>query len=704
MKLVIVESPTKARTIGKFLGKDYEIKASMGHVVDLPKSKIGIDFEHDFAPLYEIVADKKQIIADLKSSAKSADQIILATDPDREGEAIAAHVAEMLGDKKGEFKRIVFHEITKEAIEEALKNPRTIDKNLVDAQTARRVLDRIVGYKLSPLLWKKVRRGLSAGRVQSVALRLIVEREREIEKFGKEKYWSLHVILSKAKDLDSSATPQNDNKTGTEFELVEINGEKIEVAKTFDLYDGQYKITKTSIDSEKKAQDLIRQLAEKTFTVADVLQKETKRGPAPPYTTSTLQQDAARRLYINGKRTMILAQKLYEEGYITYHRTDSVTISQAAIFSIINFVKKEFGEKYVPEKPRFYSAKQKLAQEAHEAIRPTKVQNSKSIIQNTLGKQYANLYGLIWRRAVASQMSDAIVESTAVIVDAKEVHLPGVPQAQHHLEGGKAYRLKANGSVLVFDGFLKVNPLGLADNRLPQFTKEEKLNLIDVLEKEHETLPPPRYNDASIIKTLEEKGIGRPSTYATIISTIESRQYILKEEGKFISTAIGIAVNDFLVKNFSDIDDIPFTASMEDHLDSIAHGEKEWVPMIRDFYTPFEKKLVEVEGAERVHIAVEQTNEKCPTCGSPLVIRTGRFGKFISCSTFPDCKFTKPFVEKTNFKCPKDGGDVIIKKTHRGRKFYGCSNYPKCDFAAWKLEDIHRNVILSPKGEGSKNS
>jgi len=667
MKLVIVESPTKARTIGKFLGKDYEIKASMGHVVDLPKSKIGIDFEHNFAPLYEVVADKKQIISELKTAAKSADRVILATDPDREGEAIAAHVADMLRSnekskvKNEKFNRIVFHEITKEAIEEALKNPREIDKNLVDAQTARRVLDRLVGYKLSPLLWKKVRRGLSAGRVQSVALRLIVEREREIEKFGKEKYWTISAFLSRQPKKDS-----------TEFELIEINGEKIEIQKTFDLYDGQYKITKTSIDSQEKALALADDLKTKTFKVADVLQKEAKRSPAPPYTTSTLQQDAAHRLGINGKRTMSLAQKLYEEGYITYHRTDSVTIGSNAMFAIINFVKKEFGAKYVPEKPRFYSVKQKLAQEAHEAIRPTKASVLGREVSNDLGGAYGKLYDLIWKRAVASQMSDAVVESTTVFVDA----LP--------------YKLKANGSVLIFDGFLKVNPLGLSDNRLPQFNVSEKLDLIDVLEKEHETLPPPRYNDASIIKTLEEKGIGRPSTYATIVSTIEGRNYIERIEGRFQPTTIGIAVNDFLVKNFSDIDDIPFTASMEDELDNIANGKIPWVPMMRDFYTPFEKKLIEVEGAERVHIAVEQTNEKCPTCGSPLVIRTGRFGKFISCSTFPACKFTKPFVEDTGLSCPKDGGKVVVKKTRKGRKFYGCSNYPKCDFASWKLEDIKK--------------
>lgn len=700
MNLIIVESPTKARTIGRFLGSDYEIKATIGHVVDLPKSKIGIDFEHDFKPMYETVADKKQIISELKSAAKSAERIILATDPDREGEAIASHVAELLTKDAKDIRensqnnsrglvRIVFHEITKEAIEEALKNPREIDKNLVDAQTARRVLDRLVGYKLSPLLWKKVRRGLSAGRVQSVALRLIVEREREIEKFGKEKYWTVSAFLSRQPRVSDvilgspdqiGTTPESKTDSGqarmtdksTEFELVEINGEKIEIQKAFDLYDGQYKITKTSVDSLDKAKKIVEDLKTKTFKVSDVLQKETKRSPAPPYTTSTFQQDAARRLGINGKRAMSLAQKLYEEGHITYHRTDSLNLSPSFVFSARNFIKKEYGGRYAPDKPRFYKTKQKLAQEAHEAIRPTNVGSRMSEIRVQMGNDGWRLYELIWRRAVASQMSDAVVESTTVIVDAQE-------------GGEDTYRLKASGSVLVFDGFLKVNPLGLSDNRLPKFTVSEKLNLIDVLEKEHETLPPPRYNDASIIKTLEEKGIGRPSTYATIISTIESRQYVEKQEGKFSPTAIGIAVNDFLVKNFSDIDDIPFTASMEDSLDEIANGKRQWVPMMKEFYTPFEKKLTEVEGAQRVKIAVEKTSEKCPNCGSNLVIRTGRFGKFLACSTFPACKFTKPFAEKTNLKCPKDEGDVVVKKTRKGRRFYGCSNYPACDFASWTL-------------------
>jgi len=664
MKLVIVESPTKARTISKFLGPDYIIRASMGHVMDLPKSKIGIDFEHGFAPLYEMVSDKKAIISDLKAQAKKASEIILATDPDREGEAIASSVAKILGDNKDEFKRIVFHEITKEAIEEALKTPRNIDRNLVDAQTARRVLDRLVGYKLSPLLWKKVRRGLSAGRVQSVALRLIVEREREIEKFAKEKYWTIAAILNKI-----------------EFELIEINNEKIESQKVFNLYDGQYKVTRTVIDNLQKALGVVKDLKTKTFVVSDVIKKQAKRSPGAPYTTSTLQQDASRRLGINGKRTMSLAQKLYEEGYITYHRTDSVTISSSAVLSIINFVKKEYGEKYAPSSPRRYSAKQKLAQEAHEAIRPTKAFVLGTEVSQSLGGAYGKLYDLIWRRAIASQMSDALIESTTVLVDANP------------------YKLKANGSVLVFDGFLKVNPSGMEDNKLPRFTQGEQLDLVSVLEKEHETLPPPRYNDASIIKTLEEKGIGRPSTYATIISTIEYRSYIERQEGKFSPTPIGTAVNDFLVTNFSDIDDIPFTAQMEDEFDQIATGQIKWAPMMKDFYAPFEKKLKEVEGADRIKISTEETNEKCPKCGLPLIVRSGKFGKFLACSGFPECKFTKAFTEETDQICPKDGGKIVIKKTRKGRKFYGCVNYPACTFAAWKLEDIKKVLPEPPESK-----
>jgi len=674
MNLVIVESPTKARTIGRFLGKEYDIKASMGHIMDLPKSKLGVDVDTDFSPLYEVVADKKKIIAELKASAKNASQIILATDPDREGEAISAHVKEVLMEdkklkiKSDKFVRIVFHEITKEAIEEALKHPGVVDENLVNAQTARRVLDRLVGYKLSPLLWQKVRRGLSAGRVQSVALRLIVEREKEIEKFAKQPYFTV------------SATLKNTKKISVVFALLEINDKKIESQNAYDLYDGSYKVTKTTIETEDQAQKIVQDLEKSGYTVSDVTEKEMRRSPQAPYTTSTLQQDASRRLGLAGRRTMSIAQKLYEEGFITYHRTDSTNIAVSAQTAMINYVKKEYGDKYVPEKPRVYATKQKNAQEAHEAIRPTKVGVSVAQVSQDLGAQFGKLYELIWRRALASQMSDAITESTSVLVDTVN---------REPSSTVNTYRLKANGSVLVFEGFLKINPQALADNRLPEFSVGEKLGMETVAKEFHETPPPPRYNDASLIKTLEEKSIGRPSTYATIISTIESRGYILRENARFSPTAVGIAVNDFLVKNFADIDDIPFTADMEDNLDLIAEGKKEWEPMIKSFYTPFEKKLEEVKGTDRVKIAVEETDEPCPECKEGhLVVRSGKFGKFLSCNRFPDCKFTKPLVEETNFLCPKDGGKVIVKKTRKGRKFFGCANYPNCDFAAWKLEDI----------------
>lgn len=680
--LVIVESPTKAKTISRYLGDEYDIKYSMGHIMDLPKSKLGVDVEHDFQPQYEVIEDKKKLITELKKAAKGAAQIILATDPDREGEAIAQNIKEVLegtSKKKDLFVRIVFHEITEEAIKEAAKHPRQVDENLVNAQTARRVLDRLVGYKLSPLLWKKVRRGLSAGRVQSVALRLIVEREREIEKFKKEPYWTIHALLTKQKEA------------AVEFNLIEIDQKKIESQESHDLYDGTYKVSKTVINTLEKAEEIVKELGTRQIVVADILEKQAKRSPSAPFTTSTLQQDASRRFGYSGKRTMSLAQKLYEEGFITYHRTDSTTLSPVAINQMRSFIEKEYGAKYIPEKPRLYLTKQKSAQEAHEAIRPTKITTSGETIEAELGRDYSKLYDLIWRRAVGSQMSDALIESTTVFADTKD-------------KGEHTYRLKANGSVLVFDGFLKINPQALQDTKLPKFVVGEDLDHEKIYQTEHETAPPPRYNDASIIATLEEKGIGRPSTYAGIIGTLVDRAYVERVEKRFEATAIGIAVNDFLVKNFSDIDDIPFTAQMEDSLDEVANGNMEWVKMMSDFYTPFEKKLVLVEGADRVKIEAETTDQKCPECGSPIVIRTGRFGKFYSCSTFPTCRFTKPFVEETTFMCPKDNGKVIVKKTRKGRKFYGCSNYPNCDFAAWKLEDIKGASKKSDNPEGENES
>ncbi len=697
-KLVVVESPTKARTISRFLGSGYEIMASMGHIMDLPKSKLGVDVDNGFRPQYEMMEDKKKILSQLKSFAKESPEVILATDPDREGEAIAAHVKEIIVGQQAKsnehkFQRIVFHEITKEAVEEALKNPREIDENLVDAQTARRVLDRLVGYKLSPILWSKVRRGLSAGRVQSVALRLIVERERAIERFKKERYYTVHAVLS--------------NGSQAEFELIEIDGKKIEFQESFAVYVGSYTVTKTSIDDETEAKKIVEDLNKSKFAVSNVIKKQAKRSPGPAFTTSTLQQEASRRFGLSGKRTMSLAQKLYEEGYITYHRTDSLFVSSGAVSSIRSYVQKSFGKNYIPEKPKFYKTKSKLAQEAHEAIRPTKIEVNYDKVAEALGKDFARIYDIIWKRAVASQMADAVIEQTSVIVTS----------------ANNKYTLKANGSVLVFDGFLKINQQALNDTILPDFKTGESLNPEKVEAREHESAPPPRYNDASLIAMLEEKGIGRPSTYATIISTIESRQYIERQEGRFFPTSVGIAVNDFLVSNFSTIDDVPFTAEMEDELDQIANGEKKWAPVIKDFYSPFEKTLEDVKQAARVKIEVEKTDELCPLDQGHLVVRIGRFGKFKACENFPACKFTKPFVEETNLICPKDGGKIILKKTKKGRKFYGCSNYPNCDFASWtkptpehverseipngndhreKLEDIKHPKESASKDESSK--
>ncbi len=666
--LVIVESPTKARTIGRYLGKDYEIRPSMGHVMDLPKSKLGVDVSDDFALEHEVLEDKKKIISELQKLAKEADSIILATDPDREGEAIASDVKNILSpgqkskSKSQKFMRIVFHEITENAIKEAFEHPREVDENLVNAQIARRVLDRLVGYQLSPILWKKIRRGLSAGRVQSVALRLIVEREKEIGKFIKESYWTIHALFARGND-------------STEFELLSIDNEKIEQSLAHVLYDGEYTITKSTIVSQEQADTLLSDIRKYIYIVTEVATRETKRSPYPPFTTSTLQQQAAQRFGYPGKRTMSLAQKLYEEGYITYHRTDSLTLSPEAIKQLRGYIEKTYGEKYLPTEPRLYFTKQKNAQEAHEAIRPTQIGRTPAIVSQDLGPQYGKLYELIWNRAIASQMPDALLESTTVYAESEN----------------KRYLFKTAGSVLIFDGFLRVTPQAFEDKRLPKFTTGERLDLREVRADAHETTPPPRYNDASLIKTLEEKGIGRPSTYASIISTLTDRTYIDREEKKFVPTSVGVAVNDFLVANFSTIDDVPFTASMEDNLDLVANGEKEWREMMKEFYKPFSQRLKEVENVDRVQIPVEETGEVCPECKQgQLVIRTGKFGKFFSCNQFPDCRFTKPFVEETNVLCPKDGGKVIIKKTKKGRKFYGCSNYPNCEFAAWKLEDIQK--------------
>ncbi len=644
MNLVIVESPTKAKTLSRFLGSDYSVEATMGHIKDLPKSELGIDIKDKFKPLYQPILKKAEIIQKIASHAKKAKKIFIATDPDREGEAIAAHVKDAIDGRKST--RIVFHEITKEAVEEAINHPRKIDRNLVDAQIARRVLDRLVGYKLSPLLWRKVRRGLSAGRVQTVVVRLIVEKEKEIKKFKPLEYWEI------------SATVKSKNRKTEEPFVVQLSkiGDK-----------------KAEIKSGQDAKKIVKDLEKADYKVFDVQKRQVVKNPYPPFTTSTMTQAGARIFGWSAKRTMSIAQKLYEKGLITYHRTDSTNIAETAINKVRNYIEKEFGEKYLPEKPRFYKTTSKVAQEAHEAIRPTNVNTEYQLKNSRYGKDEETLYRLIKNRFLACQMTASIYDETTIDVSAGN------------------YLLRASGQIMKFDGWRKVIPASKDSEQevvpLPEVIKDESLHLIKVDSLQKFTEPPARYNEASLIKTLEKLGIGRPSTYAPIITTIQVRQYVEKDEGKFTPTPVGVAVNDFLLDNFSDIFEYAFTAQMEDDLDKIANGEQKWVKEIRDFWTPFEKKLDKVgKKSKRVKIETEKLGKKCPECKKgELVIRIGRFGKFISCSRFPDCRFTDKFIEKAGFKCPKCKiGDAIIKKTSKGRKFFGCSRYPECQWASWR--------------------
>ncbi|MBI4066408.1 type I DNA topoisomerase [Candidatus Gottesmanbacteria bacterium] len=686
MQLIIVESPTKARTLTRFLGSNkYRVEATMGHIRDLPKSTLGVDIEHDFAPSYVIPRDRAKRVGELKRLAKMADAIILATDPDREGEAIAWHTASLLagGNKQkaiskkegttqsasrfsllaSRFQRIVFHEITEHAIKEALGAPREIDLKLVDAQQARRVLDRLVGYKLSPLLWQKLsRRWLSAGRVQSVAVRLVAEREREIEKFAKEEYWTIEGQF---------------NTTNTiQAQLVSKDAEKYEKMLTFNLFDGKYTTTSSTINTEQTANNIIADL-QSPYTVSAVDKKEVRRTPSPPYTTSALQQDASRRFGFSAKKTMQLSQKLYEEGIITYHRTDSVNLSEKFIGEARGFISTTYGTQYVADRARRYKTKSKLAQEAHEAIRPTNVtMTGEQFPTHTqeLNRDHHRLYDLIWKRAVASQAREAVFDSTTI-----------------RITSANGYLFEAQGSVIVFEGFLKI--LGRdanGDVELPDVTFGQTVTLVQATPTQHSTQSPPRYTEATLVKALEEKGIGRPSTYAPIISTIQDRMYVTKEDKKLVPTDLGITVTDFLVRYFPKILELPFTAEMEDEFDHIATGVKEWQPVIRDFYTPFAADLDKTyETAQKVKMPVETLEEQCPDCTNPLVVRTGRYGKFIACSTFPSCKYSRQLVEKIDKKCPRCGGDIVVKKSRkRGKTFYGCSNYPTCTFAAWKKEDI----------------
>lgn len=676
MKLIIVESPTKARTLSRFLGSEYRIEASMGHVRDLPKSSLGVDVEHDFAPSYIIPRDKTKQVNMLKEAATKAEEVILATDPDREGEAIAYHVAAILDDMQskkskktkkasattvGNFRRIVFHEITESAIKEALRQPRKIDVPLVDAQQARRILDRLVGYTLSPLLWKKLsKRWLSAGRVQSVAVRLIVEREREIARFEAREYWTIEGAFGSPGNVQLIAG------------LVSKDGVKYEKTLVYDLFDGKYTTTSSSLTDEQQTKAVIADFSV-PYVVSALEKKEVRRNPLAPFTTSTLQQDAGRKLYFSSKKTMQIAQKLYEEGYITYHRTDSVNLSEKFIEEARGFITGQYGAPYVSQEPRRYKTKSKVAQEAHEAIRPTVVTRaSDSISEGDFNRDHLRLYDLIWKRAVASQMAEAVFDSTTI-----------------DITSGNGYVFETGGSVIKFDGFLRVMGRDTQEAVIPLVSQGQQLTLIGATPTQHMTNPPPRYTEASLVKTLEEKGIGRPSTYAPIMSTIVERQYVTRDEKKLIPTELGFAVTDFLVQYFSNILDLPFTAHMEDDLDAIANGEKLWVPLIRDFYTPFKASIDKTyTEAEKVKLTEEKIDEKCPTCGHDLVIRTGKFGKFIACTNFPECTYTRQYGEKVDIKCPRCGGDIVVKQSRRRKKFYGCSKYPGCTFAAWKKEDI----------------
>src|SRR3989344_1373266 len=660
--LVVVESPTKARTLQRFLGSEFQIEASMGHVRDLPKSEFGVDVEHDFKPEYVIPKDKRKNVNILKKLASSAKTLYLATDPDREGEAIAWHISELLRNSEkpssklqvpNEIHRVVFHEITEGAIKEAFKHPHEIDLKLVDAQQARRILDRLVGYKLSPLLWQKVKKGLSAGRVQSVTLRLIVEREREIGKFKPVEYWIIEAELSKHL--------RGETKDAFIATLIEKDGKKVE------------------IKNKQEADGHVKNLEKARYFVSKITQKELRRYPYHPFITSTLQQVASNRLGYSAKKTMMLAQALYEQGFISYMRTDSVNLSPSAIASARSYIEQYIGKAYLPKVARVYKSRSKNAQEAHEAIRPTDVEvKGEGLRGKGLNRDHQRLYDLIWKRFVACQMSEALLDQTTVDVTAA------------------AYLLRATGSVIRFEGWLKLygkeadenssREAGEDDKKqaLPDLSENDPLNLLQLIPNQHFTEPPPRYNEASLIKKLEELGIGRPSTYAPIISTILDRFYVERQERKFIPTSLGFAVTDFLIEFFPNIVDYSFTAKMEDDLDEIARGEIKWQPIIRQFYSPFAERVEKAAiHAEKIKMEVELAGKKCPECGNELVIRIGKFGKFLACSTFPKCRHTEAIEEKIDAKCPLDGGQIVVRHTRRGKTFYGCKNWPVCKFASW---------------------
>jgi len=637
--LVIVESPTKARTIQKFLGDTFVIRSSFGHVRDLPKRELGVDVEHGFEPKYVIPPKAKKVIAELKKESAKADNTILASDEDREGESIAWHLQEALKLKNPQ--RIVFHEITKTAIENALKSPRSIDMNLVEAQQARRILDRIVGYKISPFLWKKVAKGLSAGRVQSVAVRLIVEREKEIEKFVAQEYWGIEALLKKSDKKFNASLIKKKEKA----------------------------VEKLGIKNKEEADKILEDLNNANYIVDSVEKKETKKYPFPPFTTSTLQQAAWQRFKFSAKMTMSLAQRLYEEGNITYHRTDSLNLSETSLNDAKNFITSKYGQNYWAGKLVKYKTKDGSAQEAHEAIRPAYAEKDPDSLTGVDARQL-ELYTLIWQRFMASQMAPAVFDSVSADVKAEN------------------YVFRANGQTIKFNGFLKVYPTKTEESELPNLQKNDGLALLKLNSMQHFTDPPARYTEASLIKTLEKHGIGRPSTYAPIISTIQERNYVAENDQKrFFPSEMGIIVNDVLVKNFPEIVDTAFTAKMEKELDEVAEGKDTWQKTCKDFYTPFAKNLSEKYKDVVKTDTTKKTDKICPKCGSPLIERLGRFGRFYACSKFPECKHTESIEgdpDTLNISCPKcKEGKITGKRTKKGKTFYGCNRFPKCDFALW---------------------
>ncbi len=659
-KLVIVESPAKARTVGRFLGKGYTVKASVGHVRDLLRSQLSVDLENQFSPKYRVPNEKRQVVKELKALAKNAEEVYLATDPDREGEAIAWHLMEAAEINPKTMRRVVFHEITEPAVEEAFAHPRSINMDLVNAQQARRVLDRLVGYNLSPLLWRKVRGRLSAGRVQSVALRLVVEREREIEAFVPVEYWSVAA------------------------EFLPEGGKATYIAKLARV-DSEEPV----LGSQDEVNPLLADMEGALYRISKIKRGERRRNPSPPFTTSTLQQEASRRLGYTARRTMALAQQLYEGidvgeggavGLITYMRTDSTNVAEMAQVEARQFIANRYGEGFLPKEMPKYKTKARGAQEAHEAIRPTSVSRQPESLKDYLSRDQFRLYQLIWQRFVASQMS-------AAIYDTLSVEVSGVTQ-------GHEYLLRASGSTIRFLGYLVVYEEAKDEDvtpeeeetRIPPDLEEgQAQKLVQLLPEQHFTQPPPRYTEATLVRTLEENGIGRPSTYAPILSTLQQRGYVIRDGRRLTPTETGMLVNDLITEHFPNIVDVNFTANMEAELDLIASGEQGWVDVISEFYKPF---AVQVEKAEEripeMKAGLEPIGRACPECGHDLVIRWGRYGKFISCSNFPDCRHTEAWLEKIGVRCPKDQGEIVERKTRKGRIFYGCANYPACDFTSWK--------------------